>query len=392
MLLQRLPDLTVHINPEGRVQLSSGGRVMDGGLYTLALLEAFEHPATLDEAAARLASLATTDAQRAELLAQGAELVRFGFLHPVDNALPAGDATAFNAPPIHIAMLEDRTRTGAYLKAIAEGVQPGDIVLEIGTGSGVLACAAARAGAAHVYAVEGTSIAATACEVIAANGYADRVTIIEGWSTRIELPARADILIAEIIGNEPLGEGLLEATYDAAQRLLKPDARYLPARIALYAQLYALPDDLVEQQVFTRSQIARWGRWYGFDFAPLLALNALHSDLIFPQELEDCEPRSEPILIESIDLSRITYTSFERTVLGSANADGFINAIIVGFRVQLDAQRWLSTLPGEAPDDNHWLVSLRTLPEPRPVRAGEPFTLHYSYDSASRSHAFHIDS
>ena len=62
-------------------------------------------------------------------------------------------------PVEHARMLHDERRTGDYLAAIAAAVRPGDVVLDIGTGSGVLAVAAARAGARHVYAIEASDIA-----------------------------------------------------------------------------------------------------------------------------------------------------------------------------------------------------------------------------------------
>ena len=59
---------------------------------------------------------------------------------------------------------------------------------------------------------------------MARNGVQDGVTLIRGWSREIELPERADLLVAELIGNEPFEEEVLETTLDARRRLLKPGA------------------------------------------------------------------------------------------------------------------------------------------------------------------------
>ena len=56
----------------------------------------------------------------------------------------AWDSTTGWADPVeHARMLDDTRRTTDYLAALAEAVRPGDVVLEIGTGSGVLSVAAA---------------------------------------------------------------------------------------------------------------------------------------------------------------------------------------------------------------------------------------------------------
>ena len=81
-------------------------------------------------------------------------------------------------------MLDDDRRTEAYLAALTKAVRPEDVVLDIGTGTGVLAVAAARAGARHVYAVEATDIADVAERVFTANGVGDRVTLIRGGRPR----------------------------------------------------------------------------------------------------------------------------------------------------------------------------------------------------------------
>ena len=126
-------------------------------------------------------------------------------------------------------MLHDDRRTSDYLAAIAAAVRPGDVVLDIGTGSGVLAVAAARAGARRVYAVEASDIAGVAERVFAANGVRTASRSSRGWSREIELPEPADLLVSEVIGSEPLEEEILETTLDARRRLLKPRRTADPA-------------------------------------------------------------------------------------------------------------------------------------------------------------------
>ena len=73
---------------------------------------------------------------------------------------------------------------------------------DVGTGAlALLALLAARAGAKHVYAIEANPDAAAAARaLVAAEGFADVVTIVEGYSTDVTLPEKVDLLLHEIIG------------------------------------------------------------------------------------------------------------------------------------------------------------------------------------------------
>ena len=64
----------------------------------------------------------------------------------------------------HRYMLRDRIRNNIFQKAIFQTVKPGQVVMDMGAGSGILSVFAARAGARKVYAIERTTIAAFARE------------------------------------------------------------------------------------------------------------------------------------------------------------------------------------------------------------------------------------
>ena len=168
-------------------------------------------------------------------------------------------------------MLHDDRRTSDYVAALSQAVRPGDVVLDIGTGSGVLAIAAARAGAKQVYAVEASDIAEAAERVFALNDMGDRITLVAGWSREIELPEPADLLVSEVIGNEPFEEEILETTLDARRRLLKPGARLIPNALTLFARPLLLPETEARQRARSDARRSSAGEaLYGIDFEPLV--------------------------------------------------------------------------------------------------------------------------
>ncbi|HSX57262.1 MAG TPA: 50S ribosomal protein L11 methyltransferase [Sphingomonas sp.] len=152
---------------------------------------------------------------------------------------------ATDVPSWHFVIVTDLARNLAYDEALQRAVKPGSRVLEIGTGSGLLAMMAARAGAAHVYTCEmEPAVAIAAREVIARNGFSDRITVISKHSKDVdpaELGGPVDILVSEIVSNEMLGEGVLPAMEDAIGRLVKPGGAIIPARGTIRIALAHLP-------------------------------------------------------------------------------------------------------------------------------------------------------
>ncbi|KAF8406976.1 hypothetical protein HHK36_006097 [Tetracentron sinense] len=89
-------------------------------------------------------------------------------------------------------MLCDRVRMDAYFNAIFENKEHfhGKTVLDVGTGSGILAIWSAKAGAKKVYAVEATKMSDHARELVKANNLQDVVEVIEGSMEDVTLPEK----------------------------------------------------------------------------------------------------------------------------------------------------------------------------------------------------------
>jgi len=142
----------------------------------------------------------------------------------------------------HVALLDDRTRIAAYEWAIAATVKPGDVVVDLGAGTGVMGLLACRAGASRVYAIEGDGMIEMVRRIASANGFGDRIVAVYGDSRHIDLPERADVAIADQIGPLGIGGGLFAIFNDARRRFLKPDGVTIPARLALSVALAEYPE------------------------------------------------------------------------------------------------------------------------------------------------------
>src|SRR5262245_52708015 len=133
--------------------------------------------------------------------------------------------TAMSSDPLqfHAFCLTDTgTRLDQYACAIARAVRPGDVVVDLGAGTGILSFLACAAGACRVYAIEASHAIAYGELLASKAGFLDRVHFIHERSTLVTLPERADVLVADIHDTFGLQAGGLGAFIDARDRLLKP--------------------------------------------------------------------------------------------------------------------------------------------------------------------------
>ena len=163
------------------------------------------------------------------------QLLQSGAMPPLPGSpVWQRDASHSTVLDYHLSMLHDTARMDSFRRAIDASVRPGDVVVDVGCGSGVLSFMACEAGARKVYAIEGGPVIDVARELAIDNGFADRIEFLSGWSIDIGIPEPADVLISETIGNAGLDEGIVAWTYDARQRLLRPGAVLLPQRLRVW--------------------------------------------------------------------------------------------------------------------------------------------------------------
>jgi protein arginine N-methyltransferase 1 len=370
----------------GAIEILREGARLRCPKHGLAIIELFSTPRTLSEALDAMRSRISGAQDWMDLTSSIQGLWEAGVLVTRgQQRTPRLTGSEFEFAPVHIAMLNDRARVQGYLAAIGQVVRKGDIVVDIGTGTGILAMAAARAGARHVYAVEASAIADAAQALFEANGLADRITLVRGWSTHVELPERADVMVSEIIGNDPLAEWVLETTTDARKRLLKPSARFVPHALTVYALPVTIPHSVKQRRAFTPRTVGGWAASYGFDFSPLLSGEwDSPSFTISPARARKWQTLSEPVSVADIAFGEDRPPAHQRTIGVQATRDGRLDGVLLYFDLELAQGIRVTTEPSRASGDNHWSCQVWALRHPFRLRCGDSFRLDYAYRVSGR--------
>lgn len=142
----------------------------------------------------------------------------------------------------HREYLSDPVRLDAFRRAIHQVVKPGSVVVDLGSGTGILGLLACEAGASRVYSIELGGMVGVARAIARANGYGDRIIFLRELSTQVDLAERADVVIADQIGHFGFEAGLWEFFADAERRFLAQDGVLLPARVSLIVAPVELPE------------------------------------------------------------------------------------------------------------------------------------------------------
>lgn len=268
----------------------------------------------------------------------------------------------------HRSLLADELRLSAFAAAIGRSVRPDDVVLDLGSGSGILAMLAARAGARRVFAIEREHIVDVAAMLARQNDVA--VEWFHRSSAEVELPERATLLITETLGNLGFDEGILGSVIDARRRLLAPDARIVPQSI----ELIAAP---VEAAALHSKRVGWWGgSRQGFD---LTAVRTFASNQVWIAEFDPDQLLAPAAVICEKSLARIDSTTVAGSATFTVTREGALHGFGGWFSARLTREVTLSNAPPlQTPNWSHGFLPLE---EPLPVRAGSTVRLELQSDN-----------
>jgi SAM-dependent methyltransferase len=255
------------------------------------------------------------------------------------------------------ACLKDLPRTSAFRRAILAVVAPGDIVVDAGSGTGIMSFFATEAGAGHVYAVEISPVLVDFIRVsVDRNSLADRVEVVAGDATTVSLPTPVDAVICELIDTGLIEEMQVEVLNALRARgVIGPRTKLVPRGYSTFIELVDVDD-----------------RFYGFHVAgPKHEWPSFMTDDVWYHTA--IAPLTERALLAETDFGDHVETTVARTVTLTSRQDGLANAVRIGGAAHLAPGLDLGateTINGD---------KILDLPEPIGVVAGAAVTVDVSY-------------
>lgn len=282
----------------------------------------------------------------------------------------------------HHYMLKDYVRLAGYRRAIENKVKPESVAMDLGTGTGILAFFAAKAGAKKVYAIEKRSDIIDLSKTLAKeNNIEDKLEYIIGNSAKLDpsmFKEKVDVFISEILGSGIFEENVLEFTMDARDRFCKPDAELIPCKLDVYAFGYdaGRQDDLsIEAAEIERLYDIKLSKYKENLLNFVSSRYERYNTSIY-------KAMTNQLLTKSIDLKTVKKAMFRDELELEIIEDGNFNAICAYFVAHLDEHTTLTNSPW-APN-THWIQKVYVMPQSLKVTKGQKIPITSVYDGDYR--------
>ena len=268
---------------------------------------------------------------------------------------------------IHDLMLSDSIRTQTYRRAIEANVKKGDTVIDVGTGTGILALFAAKAGARKVYAIEPTGIIDLAKRIAERNGFSDRIEFIKARAEEVDIPEQVDCIVSEWLGVFGVQENMLPSVASVRDRFLKSEGKILPETVDLFLSL-------VEDRELYYEKIGRWKKQpYGLDYTDFAfcQANDVHVTTFNSDNL-----LSDPVRIINIDMKYSINSNFKVEKHFKVVREGICHGLAGWFQAIFPGGIILDTAPDQPLTE--WRQSFFPIAEPVQVNRGEEIIVKFS--------------
>jgi type I protein arginine methyltransferase len=257
-------------------------------------------------------------------------------------------------------MIADRIRIAGYAEALRKVIRPGAVVLDLGTGAGIMAVLACQLGASRVYAIEADEIIQVAREIAAANHCADKIEFFEDISTKVTIPVRADVIVSDLRGILPLFERIIPSIADARQRFLAPEGILVGRKDRIWAAVVEAPETYAKI-------VDPWDRnllEQDLGAARRRVLNGSRKARMTPQQLLSARK-----LWATLDYTTIENPDVRGTLEWKAERSGMGHGLLVWFDTELADDVTLSNDP--ASPEAIWGAAFFPWSEPVPLATGQ---------------------
>ena len=161
--------------------------------------------------------------------------------------------------------LVDNERTVAFQKAINKLIKKNHTVLDLGTGSGIMALSAAKAGAKKVYAVEfDTFVARIASKATLLNKFKEKVSILINDARILHFPKKVkfDVVISEMLTTGMVDESQVQVMNNLHnKKLVDSSTIFLPFKQDTYISLVNANFNMSGFKIPMILHLWKWHKW-----------------------------------------------------------------------------------------------------------------------------------